>query len=161
MSKTITVKLDAASINDAIRYLRDYSKTITKKRTDLLKDLTDIGQQIADPIFGSPDGENDPAKVRKSVRGKHAEISVTGEDVTFIEFGAGVGVNEHPMASQFGYYDGSYSDKHGGPYSKYGVWMHNYTIYTMIPAGKGMYYASKAIRKGLPRIAKRIFARTK
>ena len=75
--------LSQKGINDAIAYLERYKKQLLAKTQELLEELAQYGIQEADRRFDS-DGTN----VRMNIK-------ITGEDLVFIEFGAGVPFNGH------------------------------------------------------------------
>lgn len=160
MPKTISIKLDSKSIDNAIKQVNDYKNGLRYKTDLLVRELARIGKETATPAFISPAGENDPAVVYVELQGEaKAAVIADGESAVFVEFGAGVGVNEHPQANEFGFHDGSYSESVTAQYylSGYDHWIYNGTWYTMIPAGKGMWEASKAMREAIEPTARKVF----
>lgn len=158
MPKTISIKLDAKSIDKAIKQVNDYKNGLRHKTDLLVRELARIGKETAMPAFISPAGENDPAVVYVELQGEaKAAVIADGESAVFVEFGAGVGVNEHPQANEFGFYPGSYSESVNGMYFQKGYWIYNGKRYDMITAGKGMWEASKAMRAAIEQTAKKVF----
>ena len=81
--------LSQKGINDAIAYLESYKKQLILKTQKLLEELAKIGIREADTSHAvitsvTSDGTN----VRMNIK-------ITGEDLVFIEFGAGVHFNGH------------------------------------------------------------------
>ena len=94
-------------------------------------------------------------------QGNSATLTVKGEDVGFIEFGAGVGTAPDEFADQVEYfvYDGSYSDSRNGMYkrTKYKFWIYGGVQYSGITATHGMQQALDELRMfGMDYIRERI-----
>lgn len=159
MPKTITVRLNSKSISAAVTEIRNYALSLNRKADWFVSELAEIGKATAEPAFMSPEGENEPCTVYVERQGEgNAAVIADGESAVFVEFGAGIGVNNHPQAGEFGFYDGSYSQSVGGMYSKKGFWKYNGKGYMAIMAGKGMYYAAKQMRQELEPTARKVFA---
>ena len=91
MSRTINVDLDPASINAAIRHIRDYQEWISRKADELTRRLAEIGAGEARVGFTGAmyDGDNDTV-VTVEPNGNGYSIIASGHAVLFIEFGAGI-----------------------------------------------------------------------
>ena len=123
--------------------------------------LSEIGFQEADARFteGARDGNEHPLlRVQWDANG--FRITAMGDDVYFIEFGAGDGTEEsHPYAGNASVpiYDGSYSEANNGPYITNGFWWYGGTKYTGLDATMPMYNAVKEMRANVKRIAQEVF----
>ena len=93
--------LSQKGINDAIAYLESYKKQLILKTQKLLEELAKIGIREADARFAEASNEaTDTSHAYiKSVSFANdrvtMDICVTGDDLIFIEFGAGVHYNGH------------------------------------------------------------------
>lgn len=127
----IDITLDEASVDNAIKQLRKYEKSLSSKLDDFLDALADIGVDTIDNIvsFIPQDQELDSGTITK-VPNKlkdgrsRMKIRFTSEDVLFIEFSAGItyGTNDYPLPSGKGYGMGTYPDGKGhwdNPYGWY------------------------------------------
>lgn len=98
MPKTIELKLDSGSIQNAIYELNQYNQMLEQKRDELVRELGDIGVNQADILFTNApyDGTKEiEVSVETSVGEESytATIIAQGEAVCFIEFGAGIHYN--------------------------------------------------------------------
>ena len=82
---------DKASINEAIKQLKEYKKDFLAKETIFVKRLAEIGVSVASTGFSTADydGVND-VQVTMTQSGTSAVVTAYGEAVGFIEFGTGV-----------------------------------------------------------------------
>ena len=93
--------LSQKGINDAIAYLERYKKQLLAKTQELLEELAQYGIQEADRRFDaakSPGTDTSHAvitSVTSDGTNVRMNIKITGEDLVFIEFGAGVHFNGH------------------------------------------------------------------
>lgn len=110
------ISLDRSEIKDLIKSLETYINFLPFKCQLFIKRLADVGIETIDAKYVS--GVGDSSTDHKCefvldedgnvVRGK---IVVTGEDILFIEFGAGIYFNNgniHPKAHDLGYGVGTY-----------------------------------------------------
>ncbi len=169
MSKVIKCKLDTASLENAIKELQDYRKGIEDKVIVFVNLLLQDGIVVANARLGSTIGDSTDAIVGFNVNDGgqlvSAEISLSGPDALFIEFGAGIAYNtgnQHPKASEFGYGPGTYPSKH--PPNRAinpGRWVYRengekvWSIGTM--ASMPIYHASEEIRNKITQRAKEVF----
>ena len=74
-------------------------------------------------------------------------MSVSGEDVGFLEFGAGVFTEPDEFANQVGYsiYPGSWSEEHSKAFADRGFWLYRGIPYTGISPSHGMHEAYEEI----------------
>ena len=121
MAKTIRINgLSAESIAEAAQELRRYAQWVGWKEAELISKLAERGRRVAEINFDFAiyDGDND-VSVTVNETGSSAVISAKGRTVAFIEFGSGAKDGYgHPMAGQFGFGPGTWSD---GPDGK-GHW---------------------------------------
>lgn len=119
MSKhTLNIDLAPDSIQRAIDYLTDYPAWLADCTQRLSARLATIGQEVAEENNKNNSGDGIGELSHDVVkRGKYtyvATIYYKGEQVAFIEFGAGihyngpVGQSPHDYGQQFGYTIGSY-----------------------------------------------------
>ena len=82
---------DKASINAAIKQVREYKKDFLAKEKLFVKRLAEIGVSVATTGFAVADydGNND-VTVRLEWNGNRAVVIADGETVGFIEFGTGI-----------------------------------------------------------------------
>ena len=115
MAKKISMTLSRSSINDAINELKAYKKELINKNDIFVRRLVELGLNVVNMKVRQSLGDSDDAtsKATFSSSGKlvSAEIHLTGSDVLFIEFGAGIYYNtpgQHPLEDEFGYGVGTY-----------------------------------------------------
>lgn len=93
MNKTIQIDLSIGGINKAIRELGKYQDRIEQKTAQLVDELVDGGAEMAKFAFGST------ATVDKISENGVGIIEAVGENLTIMEFGAGVAtMEESPLA---------------------------------------------------------------
>lgn len=107
--------LSQKSINNAIKKLRAYKQELMDKNVVFVQRLVDLGLNVVDMKVRQSLGDSDDAKSSAFVdnlgRLVRAEIHLTGSDVLFIEFGAGIYYNtpgQHPLEDKFGMGVGTY-----------------------------------------------------
>lgn len=115
MAKKISMTLSRSSINDAINELKAYKKELINKNEIFVRRLAELGIKVIDMKVQQSLGDSDDAKSSVYVDsvGKitSAELHLTGSDVLFIEFGAGIYYNtpgQHPLEDKFGMGVGTY-----------------------------------------------------
>lgn len=123
--KVIKMRLSTNSINDVVKQLRDYREELRLKSSIFVQRLAELGLKIVEQkktmFQGDSDGndlnsyiwlDEDDSKVT-------ATLVLTGRDVAFIEFGAGVhyntatGTSPHPKGGELGLTIGSYGKGQG------------------------------------------------
>lgn len=166
--------LDPASIDDAIRQLKQYTQWLETRAKVLCERLAERGMEIASVEFGNAvyDGTND-VTVRVDNRGDTMYVIAEGETVLFIEFGTGVKYpTEHPMRNELGIGEvGTYGHRlgalkggwrypeshgagtNGEPDPKHPGYIHTYGN----PANMVMYNTGKELHSELQRIAREVF----
>ena len=134
MGKTIEVNVfSSKSIKQAINQLKEYKKWILKKTEQLIKELAEAGIDVIDENMekasytydskgiqsGSNTSHTTEVKIKKTGDTVTANLVVNGEELMFIEFGAGVyyngsaGNSPHPKGAVNGMIIGSYGKHHG------------------------------------------------
>lgn len=162
--------LSEKSLKNAATQIERYRKQFVNKNREFVRELTKAGiAVIYENLYGAGDSEPPEPNEPKVFMGTHegymqAILRLRGEDVMFVEFGAGItynspaGSSPHPMGAQLGYTIGSYGlgqgakeywfykDKDGEEKVSYGT-----------EATMPMYKADMKIRQEFASIAKRVF----
>lgn len=185
MSQTITINvLSQKSINNAIKKLEEYKDSLSYKCEEFVRQLAEVGIPIIDnrmnkARFTVADTSEDGTPVYKGANTTHytnirinsygdyseAILSVQGEDLLFIEFGAGVyyngqaGSSPHPYGEKLGYRIGYYGEGHGkqkiwGYYDDSGVLVLTHGVKATMP----VYSAWQEIYKQIGTIARKVFS---
>ena len=162
MHKTISVELNDASINSAVKELQRYAKWVSQKEAELVTRLAQIGATVASIQFSRAiyNGSND-VSVRVDQTGSVAVIYAEGSSVAFIEFGSGAKYGYgHPDAGKHGFGPGTWSD---GPEGKghwdnekgwwFGSGQHSYGN----PPAMAMWKAVQEMTEQITRIAREVF----
>lgn len=116
MAKKITIGLSQSSINQAVKDIQAYKDRLIRKLELFTTMLANDGVEVAKVWVGAGMGDSDrEATVIEPIidpKGNicRAKIMMTGKDVLFIEFGAGIYYNssDPPHAGEFGYGVGTY-----------------------------------------------------
>ena len=113
--RTIRINLNkSGSIDAAIKALQDYRTGLKDKVKALVEALAKDGVDVANAWVMASQGDSQKPNVIYQVNESgdiiKAEVSMTGKDVLFIEFGAGYYYNETdpPHAAEFNYGVGTY-----------------------------------------------------
>ena len=158
MPKQIILELSPESCKKALDELKEYKRKLKPKLDEVCKRLAEIGAQEASQIVSQvrfqDDNFVDYVGVEQIDNGY--KIVMSGEDVYFIEFGTGDGVEPHfdtsvPVAW------GTWSAEHKQMLWNKGFWYYHHVKYTGTPAYMPMYYAEKKMREEMPRIIKEVF----
>lgn len=130
--KTLKCPLNQREVNALMAYLDIYAKLLPDKMWVLAERLyrevgiPTIDDRIADAKGDSSKNHTTALVISKTSNGITGTITVYGEDIVFIEFGAGVhyntaaGDSPHKKGKQLGYTIGSYGQGRG----KYDVWLY-------------------------------------
>ena len=161
--KVIRMSLSVSSIDDAIKELKSFRKSIDYKKDKLLEELGKIGVKEASVRFTTAiyDGVNDSSVTLKSSKNGYTIIA-SGHAVAFIEFGAGVYHNSgdpYPDPRPDGIVG---IGEYGKGYGKRQAWGYRnesgeLTITHGNPAAMPMWYASEEMRSKIEKIAKEVF----
>lgn len=168
------VKVKLGNLNEAIKTLEDYQKSLNAKMKVLMDKLAEVGFDIADIRFRQAqyDGTNDVVvQSPQWVKDNKIVLSAKGNAVTFIEFGSGIRYTEiHPLALKQGAVRGAYGKGKGKnkSWTYYGKPGTNGKIVRISskgvvirtegnPPARAMYEAVKTMREKILEIAKEAF----
>ena len=97
MSKDIVIRMNSASINDAIKELEKLHEDFLRKLDLFVRVLTNDGVAIALLAIRQSVGSNGDAQIAVGLNNLgdivEAEIQMIGDEAVFIEFGAGIYYN--------------------------------------------------------------------
>lgn len=175
----ITLGLSQKSVEKALKQLRQYKQWLRNKTTELVKALAEIGIPVIETNVADASYTFDSKGIRSGSNTEHytyvklnnfgsysqANLVVEGEEILFIEFGAGVyyngeaGTSPHPKGQEFGYTIGSYGQGNGKNdswvyYADSGEWVRSYGTEATMP----VYKASVKIMQNIRKIAKEVFS---
>lgn len=180
MGKKIKMNvLSTSSVQRAINELNAYRQTLDDKVQEFVEKLADVGikvieEQVAkagktrndnDTISGSDTTHDTEVVIERTFYGIKATLILSGEEVLFIEYGAGVhyngavGQSPHPDGENLGYTIGSYGDGHGAQNAWYykdpktGDIVRTYGTKATMP----MHYAKNKIISDYVRVAREVF----
>ena len=119
--------LSQDSISKAIARIDKIQLQIIEKNGKLVKKLAKTGIEEAGAHLNTFKGDSEPPTLESttphvkvdSSGNMYADITIRGEDVAFVEFGAGIrynteaGTSPHPKGVELGYTIGSYGHGHG------------------------------------------------
>jgi hypothetical protein len=165
MSRTIIIDIfNPASVDAAVKDIRDYSKWVQKKTKELSKRLAAIGVTLAAieysrvPYHGLKDVN---LSIEVGAKPNQYDIVAAGETVLILEFGAGVTYGYgHPQPSVEGtpMGPGTYPSEKGHWNDPKGWWIpggeHTYGN----PPSMTMYLTAKELRNQLEDIAREVFS---
>lgn len=167
--KSIRLSFSQESINNAIKQVEHYKRSLANKNEEFVRKLAELGIDVARVEIMHTKGDADKpvlfeTKVNSFGLFKQAIINMSGQEVLFIEFGAGVhfngpaGSSPHPKGEEFGYVIGSYGYGQGTKDYWYyvdesGARLRSYGTEASMP----MYKASLAIMMEIQRIAKEVY----
>ena len=156
--KTVKIELSPESCNEALEELKKYKKEVKPKLKEVCRRLAEIGAQTAQAHLGPDLHGNDDARILPIEPIENGyKIVMQGKDVYFIEFGTGDDVDRHFENVSVPIVSGSWSMEHAEKYVTYGYWWYGGEKLEGTPAYMPMYYASKAIRDNIKRVAKEVF----
>lgn len=120
--KTINIDLSLSSIDKAIEQIERYKKQMQSKTKRFLERLSQIGIEVIEERMSNFIGDSDSEHTviaKTKIDGKECTCTITlrGDDVAFIEFGAGMHYNGYgspnPKGAKFGFTIGSYGYHQG------------------------------------------------
>lgn len=163
----IDIDLSQKSVSKAIEQLKKYRDSLPDKNELFLRRLSEVGIDVIEQKISDARGDSDKShdvtlKVHSFGDYSEATLTVMGNDILFIEFGAGSHYNpsntEH--ASKFGYGIGTYPgqthafDPDGWWYrDDTGAPQHSYGTEASMP----MLNASRAIILTIRKIAREVY----
>lgn len=162
-------------LNDLIKYLKAYRKSIPEREKLCLKLLAEIGINEASVRFKTAqyDGVNDVMMTGpKWIDSNKIAIYAVGNAVAFIEFGTGITYSEqHPKADEFGMQRGQFGKGKGkqqawgyygvgGSYGEYIKTTPKGDVYLTYgnPPNAVMYETGKVIEQQILSIVKQVFS---
>ena len=151
--KKITLSLDPASIENAIREIKAYREWCDRKISELMVALGEDGKLAS--------GYGSMVSVVPTENG--CKILAQGDQIAFIEFGAGASAYGYPKRVPGVVTDmGSWSDSElgTGAYAatNYEYWYFGGVRYTEVIQQRGMIHAEESIMAHVRQIAERVFA---
>lgn len=167
--RVIKIGLSTDSIDRAIQELQTYRQELRQKCSIFVQRLAEIGIETIDAHKYSR-GDSDFNDMRTHVwlddRGSNvfAKLVLSGKDVAFIEFGAGVHYNgsgsPHPYGPPLGMVIGSYGKGHGldDSWRYYDEERGQFRLSYGTEAAMPMYNADREIRQKFLSIAKEVFS---
>ena len=164
MSRTITIDIfNPASIDAAVKEIRDYANWVKRKTAELARRLADMGAVNVSLGYSRAvyTGGNDISVTVEQQGENSYAIIANGEAVLFVEFGAGVTYGYgHPQPSVDGtpMGPGTYPSEKGHWNDPNGWWIpggeHTYGN----PPSMTMYLTAKELRNQLEDIAREVFS---
>ena len=147
------MKFTFTGIDHAIQTVQKYSD-LDRKVKEIAERLCRIGEPIIRQVHGHH------ATISTEPTDKGYKITASGEDILFIEFGAG-----EAAGSENANYDRvpsvarpkSWSERHAQMYSRYGFWVFANQIYHEVQPTPAFYYAYEYMVQNLPMVAKEVF----
>lgn len=168
--RTFTFGLSPSAVKHAIINMQGYLNDLYEKNKEFVYRLCNIAVDVIEKNMVTP-GDSDPSHTTAiyisgggtSIKGV---VRLNGEDVLFIEFGAGItyngpaGQSPHPKGAELGYTIGDYG-YHLGRLSSWryqdsnGEWRVSYGTKAAMP----MYKAGQAIRQNIRKVAADVFGK--
>lgn len=168
-NRTFRTNISSTSIKSLIDDLRAYKRQLQDKNELFVKRLAELGLPVIDNQISMSQGDSNPThytyiKLNRFQGYSQATLIVEGQDILFIEFGAGthyngkVGDSPHPKGAERGYTIGSYG--HGLGANDYwyyvddqGISHRSYGTQSTAP----VYTAGLEMRAKIKQIAKEVF----
>lgn len=160
---TISMTLDPASIDKAIRQIEDYYKNLSVKAKQICERLAFPGAVQVSIGFASAiyTGQKDVEVTVEEIKNGY-RIVADGETALILEFGAGITYGKgHPQAAEFGMGPGTYPDGKGHWDDPRGWWIpkakgggHTYGN----PPAMPMFRAAKEMRQNIEQVVREVFA---
>lgn len=162
------ISLSKSSVQKALSQAREYQRQLNNKNRLFVKRLAESGIPVVDQNIDRADGDSDKYHDTKVIVNSYgdyswARLQVSGKDILFIEFGAGIYYNNSPIphASSFGYGIGTYNPGSDNAFNPDGWWyrdssgisQHSYGTEATMP----MLKASSAIISNIRRIAREVY----
>lgn len=156
--------LDKSSIEKAIKQIEEYKNSLNNKLKKVATELAKIGIPIVSVNYlnGSEEGNVDFDVVVEPTE-KGCKLVAKGQDVCFLEFGAGTTTKAYDGEGQEGLppiYPGSWSKESGivgGSFDLYGYWFWNGEKYVNLEPKLGLQRASEEMQRRAVEVARRIF----
>ena len=164
----LQISLSKPSIQKALNQAREYQRKLNDKNRLFVKRLAESGIPVIDSNIERADGDSDKYHDTKIILYSYGDYSqatlqVSGKDILFIEFGAGIHYNNSPIphADKFGYGIGTYNPGSDNAFNPDGWWyrddsgasQHSYGTEASMP----MLKASNEIINNIRRIAREVY----
>ena len=163
----LDIDLSSQGIRESINRVREVEEWVSAKTDELMARLANIGWQDANinfmsvaPFYNNGNEMNATITVER-VSERHYVIRASGEDVCFIEFGAGVtygsgypGVLPDGVVGIGQYGKGQGANPRGWNYPSGNGWKHTYGN----PPAAGMFSAAQTIQQQVYQIAQEVFS---
>ena len=162
-NKTIKMELSHKSIQDTIKQLRAYQKSLASKNEEFVRRLAELGIPVIDENIALAQGDSDKnhnTYIRINNFGGYSQATLVceGSDLLFIEFGAGISYNTpagtslHPKGQEFGYTIGSYGQGNGKNeswvyFADSGEWVRSYGTEATMPVYKASVKSCRVLGK--------------
>lgn len=166
----VNITLSKKGIQSAIKQIENYRDNLVKKNEEFVKMLGEVGIPVIHENIAAAAGDSDKThdayiKINSFGDYSQATLIVSGKDLLFIEFGAGVhyngavGSNPNPMGASKGYTIGSYGKGNGSKDSWYyyadtGELVRSQGTQATMP----VYKAGVEMRQKMLKIAKEVFS---
>lgn len=157
MSRTISITLDVNGLSNAVEYLHRLEQVMPQAVKNAAQRLAEGAKQTAEISFGMADqfGNYDYEVLVESTDDGSIVIA-RGDDVIFLEFGAGAGTDPSDIMVQDteAYVaEGAWSRVYGtGEYYKYGSWHYKGTKFYLLEPSNAMAHAYEWIQENGERI---------
>lgn len=168
--RKLTSNLSVESIKKLQQELQNYKNELNRKNVVFVRRLAELGIPIIDRQIEQSHGDSNKShntyiELTSGATYTRAVLTVQGQDLLFIEFGAGVhyngsvGQSPNPKGAERGYTIGSYGQGKGSQDSwtyiaPTGEWIRSYGTEATMP----VYTASLEIRRKIKQIAKEVFS---
>lgn len=151
--------INITGIDEAIKQLEEYSDKLQRQQNELCRRLAEMGATNVSLMFARAiyTGDNDFSVSVDAVNNGY-QIIVSGKDVAFVEFGAGITYGfGHPQAAEFGAGPGTYPGK--GHWDDPKGWYTPDGEHTFgNPPNMPMYNTVQDLKREIARVAREVFA---
>lgn len=156
--RSVQIELSVQGCQEALKQLEEYQKSIKPKMLEVCKRLAEIGAMAAQAhMGGANEGNADAFIMPIEPIDNGYKIVMSGSDVYFVEFGTGDYVDRHFDNTSVPIFSGSWSMEHAQQYVTNLYWYFGGVRYEGTEAYMPMYYASRAIRDNIKRVASEVF----
>lgn len=154
---TISITLDKNGLNDAVKYLHRIERVLPQAVKNAAQRLAEGAKQSADIGFGMSDQfGNYDYEVTVESNDDGSIVIARGDDVLFLEFGAGKATDTSDIMVQdtlVHVAKGSWSKEYGtGEYARYGSWHYKKNKFYLLEPTNAMQYAYDWIQQNGERI---------
>lgn len=168
----ISIGNSKKNVDHLIKQIEEYKENLHRKQTEFVEKLAELGIPIINENVAASEGDSSKdvstyIAVAEQGNTSTAYLVVNGQDIVFIEFGAGVhyntpvGESPHPKGEEFGYTIGSYGQGHGAQdewrYRDYmGTWVYTHGTQATMP----VYKSALEMRQKVLEVARQVFGST-